>query len=1097
MFYVTCYDKQEFHFIRTMAYKIDENNVATLYEREGLVHLDDHFLIYLQEKNQPLLLQLHEARKAQYASTSILMELAWYVEGFLLQIFNLHLSSKEKAEEARLIYHVKRQFIQRQVLKNFVLERDLLLLEEATNKLHAWKINLTSDYSFAKAINEWMQEDNEVLLQAATIYAGYAIYTPEGQKKHQDSVLFHTPAKLNQESLIEISKIDDIITSHNLIQREGFNCTTPPLSEAKALDQSNYCIHCHNQSKDSCSKGMREKETGLFRQNSLGITLTGCPLEEKISEMQQLRSQGSLLGALAMIMVDNPLCAGTGHRICNDCMKSCIYQKQEPVNIPMVESQLLEEVLRLDGGFEIYSLLTRWNPLNILQPYPLAPNNKKVLVVGLGPAGYTLSHYLLQAGFTVVAIDGLKIEPITNAGVNVYGERQAFYMIRDIRSIKENLAKRRSQGFGGVAEYGITVRWDKNQLTTIRLLLERRQNFRMIGGVRFGSNINYQNAKDLGFDHIALACGAGKPTLLNIPNTMAGGVRTASDFLMSLQLNNAFHLDSLANLTITLPVCIIGGGLTAVDAATEALAYYPVMVAKIASQYYALSESKQVSYRQKLSASETKKFLTYLEHAALLAKAENKLALLKKWGGVRILYRRSLGESPAYRLNHEEVAHGLAEGIEFMENIVPTAIVTDDENNAVGIAYSNGIIPANTILLAAGTAPNILAARDIPGIDIRRFSHAIAPHDQRNSKPSKPQVIIKHDDLSVSYFGDLHPSYAGNVVKAMASAKQGHREIIDLLSNQNANSTLDTSEFFNLLNQQLLSVVKKVERLAPGIVEVLIHSPLAARNFAPGQFYRLQNLHHYNKPLMEPLALTGAKAENDTLSLIVLEIGASSLLCQHLQPQELVSLMGPTGTPTHIPQGKNVLLIGGGLGNAVLFSIGRAMRAKGCKVLYFAGYKKLSDRYKIAEIEAAADHIVWCCDEGILSCNRQEDISFHGNMLEAMEYYQQLAASPLSFAAIDEMLVIGSNALMAAVAEARHHKWVNWFAKAPCLTASINSPMQCMMQEICGQCIQKHQINGEDVYIYSCVMQDQDTRTVDFAHLASKLGQNKIQELLY
>ena len=63
-------------------------------------------------------------------------------------------------------------------------------------------------------------------------------------------------------------------------------------------------------------------------------------------------------------------------------------------------------------GVEIYGLLTRWNPLNVRRPYALPYNGKNVLVVGLGPAGYTLAHYLLNEGFGVVAIDGLKIEPL-------------------------------------------------------------------------------------------------------------------------------------------------------------------------------------------------------------------------------------------------------------------------------------------------------------------------------------------------------------------------------------------------------------------------------------------------------------------------------------------------------------------------------------------------------------------------------------------------------------------------------------------------------------------------------------------------------------
>ena len=128
--------------------------------------------------------------------------------------------------------------------------------------------------------------------------------------------------------------------------------------------------------------------------------------------MHALRKRGDAIGALAIVIVDNPMCPGTGHRICNDCMKACIYQKQDPVNIPQIETGVLTDVLNLPWGVEIYGLLTRWNPLNIRRPYALPYNGHNVLVVGLGPAGYTLAHYLLNEGFGVVAIDGLKIEPL-------------------------------------------------------------------------------------------------------------------------------------------------------------------------------------------------------------------------------------------------------------------------------------------------------------------------------------------------------------------------------------------------------------------------------------------------------------------------------------------------------------------------------------------------------------------------------------------------------------------------------------------------------------------------------------------------------------
>ena len=62
-----------------------------------------------------------------------------------------------------------------------------------------------------------------------------------------------------------------------------------------ALDQAHYCIKCHNQGKDSCSTGLKEKE-GRFKATVFGITLAGCPLDEKISEMNLVKQDGNSIG---------------------------------------------------------------------------------------------------------------------------------------------------------------------------------------------------------------------------------------------------------------------------------------------------------------------------------------------------------------------------------------------------------------------------------------------------------------------------------------------------------------------------------------------------------------------------------------------------------------------------------------------------------------------------------------------------------------------------------------------------------------------------------------------------------------------------------
>jgi hypothetical protein len=187
-------------------------------------------------------------------------------------------------------------------------------------------------------------------------------------------------------------------------RRDGFKLTDPRFNQRQVLSEVNHCIYCHERDTDSCSKGMRNKKTETFKVDPLGVTTIGCPLDEKISEMHLVKRNGDNIGALAIIIIDNPMCPGTGHRICNECMKGCIYQKTDPVNIPQIETNVLTDVLFMPYGFEIYSLLTRWNPLNVKRPTMLPYNGKNALVVGLGPAGYTMSHYLLNEGFGVAGI---------------------------------------------------------------------------------------------------------------------------------------------------------------------------------------------------------------------------------------------------------------------------------------------------------------------------------------------------------------------------------------------------------------------------------------------------------------------------------------------------------------------------------------------------------------------------------------------------------------------------------------------------------------------------------------------------------------------
>ena len=942
----------------------------------------------------------------------------------------------------------------------------------------------------------------------------------------------------------------------SLRRRDGFKLTDARWTPREVVSEIHYCVLCHERDKDSCSKGLRDKE-GNVTANPLGITLPGCPLDEKISEMHMVRKSGDAIGALAIVVVDNPMVPGTGHRICNDCMKACIYQKQEPVNIPQIETGVLTDVLRMPWGVEIYGLLTRWNPLNIRRPYALPYNGRNVLVVGLGPAGYTLSHYLLNEGFGVVAIDGLKIEPLPDELTGDGGRiPRPIYQWDEVYRV---LDERVLEGFGGVSEYGITVRWDKNFLTLLHLTLARRDRLRIYGGVRFGGTMPIEEVWGYGFDHVAIAAGAGRPTVIDMKNNLVRGVRKASDFLMALQLTGAFKRGALPNLQTRLPAVVIGGGLTGIDTATELFAYYPVQVEKTLDRYEALcADADEASVRSMYDAEELGVLDEFLQHGRavreerLRAQASGEqpdfVPLVRSWGGVTLAYRKRMADSPAYRLNHEEVIKALEEGIWFAENLDPREIVVDGADHATALVFKgpNGPVelPARTILVAAGTSPNVTYEKEQPGTfqldSKRRFFQGFRAEGSGATMSLHPDpagffTSYNHDGRLVSYYGDNHPMYAGNVVKAMASAKDGYPKVTALFASELAQ--LDPSQqgdrdrawsaLVQRLDDELLARVEYVQRLTATIVEVVVRAPAAARHFRPGQFYRLQNFEALaaraknggTRPadardasegglpdtplLMEGIALTGAwvDADKGLLSLIALEMGVSSRLCAYLRKGEPVVVMGPTGTPTEIPQGTDVLLAGGGLGNAVLFSIAKALRENGNRVLYFAGYKKGEDLFKRADIEAATDQVIWSTDVGAaIEPGRPQDSHFRGNIVQAMVAYAEGKLGPqlVPLAGVSRIIAIGSDRMMAAVKAARYGVLAPHIRRDHVGIASINSPMQCMMKEICAQCLQKHvdPATGREEFIFSCFNQDQEMDRVDFPNLNMRLRQNTVQEKL-
>ena len=770
-----------------------------------------------------------------------------------------------------------------------------------------------------------------------------------------------------------------------------------------------------------------------------------------------------------------------------------------------------------------------------------------------------MSHYLLNEGFGVAGIDGLKLEPLP---VELTGDANNLPQpIVDFNDLYEDLDKRILAGFGGVAEYGITVRWDKNFLKVIYLTLQRREAFRAYGGVRFGGTLTIEDAWSMGFDHICIASGAGQPTIIDLKNNLMRGIRKASDFLMALQLTGAAKASSLANLQVRLPAGVIGGGLTAIDTATELMAYYPVQVEKILHRYETLvNVYGEQLVRSRYDKEETIILDEFLAHGEVIhaermrAEAEDEQPdfqpLVDSWGGVTLFYRKGMKDAPAYRQNHEEISEALEEGIALAEGMSPLSANADEYGHLNAVDFEKLVldddrwknsgeiikVPLRSLYVAAGTSPNTIYQSEYPDTFVmdkwffQRYEpewtndsvELVPMHDEAFPKLGKPAPLTSYqkDGKFITFYGDNHPVYAGNVVKAMASAKNGYpyvvklfeKQLASLNSAQQSERDADLKALFARLDAAFNATIVAINRLTPTIIEVVVKAPLAAEKFYPGQFYRVQNYEAFAPTVegtvlaAEGLALTGAEVDKEkgTISLIALEMGSSSRLCATWKVGDPLVIMGVTGTPTDIPSNQTVLLIGGGLGNAVLFSIGKALRAAGNRVVYFAGYKFAQDRFKVEDVEAAADLIIWAVDKGegvqAIVPTRPQDKSFVGNILECMVAYAkgELGEQPISLAKVDHLVVIGSDRMMAAVKSARFDVLKPYLNKAHHAIGSINSPMQCMMKGICAQCLCKHvdADTGKEYFVYSCYNQDQDLDKVDFPHLNARLRQNTVQEKL-
>ena len=411
----------------------------------------------------------------------------------------------------------------------------------------------------------------------------------------------------------------------------------------------------------------------------------GCPVEIDIPAFIKLIREGRFDEAVKKIKEKNSLPAICG-RVCpqeEQCQMNCVLGKVgDPVNIGRLE--------RFVADWE--------RQRGVTVPEKAPPTGKKVAIIGAGPAGLTAAADLAKLGHEVVIFEALHLP----GGVLVYGIPE-FRLPKSIVQAEVDYIKK----LGVELRLGYLI----GRIHTIPELLKKE-----------------------GFDAVFIGTGAGLPQFLGVPGENLGGIYSANEFLIRVNLMKSYAFPVYDTpIRIGKHVAVIGGGNVAMDSARSAL---------------------------RLGAEE-----------------------------VCIVYRRSREEMPARK---EEIENAEEEGIicKFLAN--PTRFIGDEKGwvkqmecicmelgppdesgrrRPVPIKGSEFIMNVDTVIVAIGRTPNPIIQRTTEGLAVTKWGTIVV---DENGKTSLEGVYAG---------GDIVTGEA-TVISAMGAGKKAARAIHQYLMNK-------------------------------------------------------------------------------------------------------------------------------------------------------------------------------------------------------------------------------------------------------------------------------------------------------------------------
>jgi len=258
------------------------------------------------------------------------------------------------------------------------------------------------------------------------------------------------------------------------------------------------------------------------------------------------------------------------------------------------------------------------------------------------------------------------------------------------------------------------------------------------------------------------------------------------------------------------------------------------------------------------------------------------------------------------------------------------------------------------------------------------------------------------------------------------------------------------------------------DKLAENVFTAEIEAPLIAQGRKPGQFVIISISNEYGERI--PLTIADADPQKGTIRLIWQRVGKTTAeLADMKVGDEIINVVGPLGRPTHIENFGTVVCVGGGIGNAPLLPIAKALKKAGNKVLTVLGARTAALLILENEFARISDELIVTTDDGS-----------HGRKALVTEPLKEICSREKK---PDRVFVIGPAVMMKFCCE---------------VTRQFNIPTQVSLNTImvdgtgmCGGC--RVEVDGRPQFV--CVDGPEfDGHKVNFDLMIKRLNAYKNQE---